>query len=79
MDSLQDMLKNKRPSEPPQVVALKEYARKNYGIEIQVRTSRTHYLLTVPGAAYAHKFRVDTTAITEACQLDKRLVIHIGY
>lgn len=79
MQSLQDMLQDKRPSEPPQVRALKEYARKHYGIEIQVRTSRSHYLVTVPGAAYAHKVRVDTLAITEACQLEKRLVIHIGY
>ncbi len=79
MQSLQDMLQDKRPNEPPQVQALKAYAREHYGIEIQVRTSRSHYLVTVPGAAYAHKVRVDTEAIAEACQLEKRLIIHIGY
>ena len=79
MDSLQDMLQNKRPTEPPQVAALKKYALDNYATEITVRVSPKHYLITVKQAAIANKLHIETAKISEHCQLDKRLVIHVGY
>ncbi|HMT19254.1 MAG TPA: hypothetical protein PKD20_03490 [Candidatus Saccharibacteria bacterium] len=79
MQSLDDMLKNRQPKQPPQIEALKRFAKDRYGIEVTVRASRSHYLVNVPGAAHAHRFRMDTAEIIESCMLDKRLVIHIGY
>lgn len=78
METLADLLKRKPSSEPPQVSALKKYAKDNYSIDISVRVSPKHYLITVPNASLAQKFRIETTQITEECLLDKRLVIHIG-
>lgn len=78
MDNLADILKNKPTGEPPQVVALKKYAKDNYSIDISVRVSPKHYLITVPNSSLAQKFRIETSQITEECLLDKRLVIHIG-
>jgi hypothetical protein len=78
MENLADLLKNKSSSEPPQVSALKKYAKDNYKIDITVRVSPKHYLITVPNSSLAQKFRIETSQITEECLLDKRLVIHIG-
>ncbi len=78
MDSIDDLLSNRTPSEPPQVPALKKYAKDNFNTEISVRVSPKYYLITVPNAGLASKMRVDSLAITQQCNLDKRLVIHIG-
>ncbi len=79
MNSIEDLLKNKKPHEPAQVAALKKYVYDNYKETIAVRVASKHYLITVPGAALAQRLRVETKAITEECNLDKKLVIHIGY
>ncbi len=79
MDTIADLLARKQPKEPPQVVALKEYVRSNHGVEISVRVNTSHYLILVPTAALAHRLRVETFKIIETCELDKKLVIHIGY
>ena len=79
MDSMQDLLKSKTPSEPPQVLALKKYAQEFHNAKINVRVSKTHYLITVPSASLAHIFRIETARITQHCDLDRRLVIHIGF
>jgi len=78
MDSLNDLMKNKPPLEPPQVSALKKYAKEIHNINITVRVSPKYYLINVPSAVIAQKFRIESSQITEKCQLDKRLVIHIG-
>lgn len=79
MDSLETMLQSRQPKEPPQVAALKKYAQHNHNVEIQVKISSKYYLITVPSASLAHIFRIETARITETCNLDKRLVIHIGH
>lgn len=79
MDSMQDLLKSKRSNEPPQVTALKLYALNNHNTEISVRVSPKHYLITVKEAGIAHKLRIETAIIIDKCNLDKKLVIHIGY
>lgn len=78
MQSIEDLLTSKKPQEPPQVAALKQYAQKVHSVDIKVRIAPTHYLIQVPNGAIAHKFRVETATIIETCRLDKRLVIHIS-
>jgi hypothetical protein len=79
MDNLADLLGSIKSDEPPQVAALKKYIRETHHKEIQVRVSKTHYLITVPGAALAQTLRIETAEIMQVCKLDRRLVIHIGY
>ena len=73
------VLAARKPTEPPQVSALKKYAQDNHGVSINVKVSPQYYLITVPGASLAGKFRVETAHIIEECHLDKRLVIHVGH
>lgn len=78
MDSIDNILRSKNTSEPPQVSALKRYVKDNHDTDISVRVSSKAYVITVPNAALAHKMRVETREITHQCKLEKRLVIHIG-
>lgn len=79
MDNLSSLLKDRAPNEPPQVTALKRYAQEIYSATIQVQVGRSAYVVTVPHAALAHRFRIDTMRITDVCSLDKPLIIRIGY
>lgn len=79
MDDLSKILQNRSNTEPPQVSALKKYAKVMYDIDIKVRISPRNYLIEVPGSSYAHKFRIESAEISRICELDKPLVIHIGY
>jgi hypothetical protein len=79
MDSLKSMIDKHKPIEPPQVAALKKYALNTYGVFIEVKVSSNHYLVRVPGASLAQKFRFESAKITAECNLDKKLVIHIGH
>ncbi len=78
MDSIGDMLNQKKSSEPPQIAALKQYALETHGINVSVYSSARSYLIRVPNGALAHKFRLETAHIISVCNLDKPLVIHIG-
>ena len=79
MQSIRDVMASKKPQqEPPQVAALKKYAHDVYQVKIRVLVRPTHYLISVPTGGIAHKFRVETSHITDVCKLDKKLVIHIG-
>ena len=79
MDSLQNILQDRTPAEPPQLQALRDYLQKNYEQAIQVLVRRDHYLLNAPGAALSLRLRLDSHKIIAHCELDKRLVIHIAY
>ena len=78
MEPISKLMQDKGPSEPPQVSALKQYAREIHEIEISVFTSAKSYLIRVPNGAIAQKFRLETAKIMKICDLDKPLVIHIG-
>ena len=78
MEDIGDLLKAKRPQEPPQIRALKEYALEHHDIAISVYATARSYMIKVPSGAIAHKFRLETAQIIETCNLDRKLVIHIG-
>lgn len=79
MDSINDLLKTKNPSEPPQMAALRLYVKENYQTDVQVGTSQFGYTLTVPNASLASTLRMEIPKIKIACNLDKKLFIRIGH
>ncbi len=78
MDSLDNILTDRTPHEPPQVAAIKKFVSDNYGTNVAVIVSPKFYLINAPNASIAHRLRVDTVKMISVCNLDKRLVIHIG-
>lgn len=78
MQSLSDMMKDRRPEEPPQVSALKKYMRDKHHVDSKVSLNQSYYRLIVPSAALAGRLRMESPQIITECELDKRLVIQIG-
>lgn len=78
MDSLSDLVNKKLPQEPPQVAALKDYVKNNYGESAAVSVNPKFYRIRVASASLAGRLRMDTIQITKECELDRKLVIQIG-
>ncbi len=79
MDSLEDLLKSKKPQEPPQITALKKYVEVHHGEKSQVAVTHLGYSLTVPNASLASTLHMEVPKIILECNLDKKLFIRIGH
>jgi hypothetical protein len=79
MDSINDLLRTKKPSEPPQLQAMKDYVKLHHNQIIKCSVSQFGYSITVPNASLASTLHMETPKIIEACQLDKKLFIRIGH
>jgi hypothetical protein len=79
MDSLEDLLKAKKPQEPPQFQALKMYVMNHHKQDSKVTLSHLGYSLTVPNASLASTLHMEVPKIIAECNLDKKLFIRIGH
>lgn len=79
MDSISDLLQSKRPQEPPQLLALRDYVEKHHSSKSQTGISQLGYSLTVPSAPLASTLRMELPQIQKECNLDKKLFIRIGH
>jgi hypothetical protein len=79
MDSMQDLLKNKKPQEPPQISAMKAYVFENHNQMVKCSMSHFGYTIIVPNASLASTLHMETPKIIESCSLDKKLFIRIGH
>lgn len=78
MDSIADLMKDKRPQEPPQMKALREYIENNHGVKVHVSASQFGYTVTVPSAPLATILQMELPQIKAECNLDKKLFIQIA-
>jgi hypothetical protein len=76
---MQDLLKSKKPSEPPQLTAMKTYVLENHGQVIKCSMSYSGYTIIAPNASLASTLHMETPKIIESCNLDKKLFIRIGH
>jgi hypothetical protein len=79
MDSMQDLLNVKKPQEPPQLLAMKNYVLENHNQVIKCRVSQFGYTIIAPNAVLASILHMETPKIIEKCELDKKLFIRIGH
>ena len=79
MDNISDLLKAKKPDEPPQLQALKAYVLENHNEVIKCSVSQSGYSISVPNASLASTLHMETPKIIEACNLNKKLFIRIGH
>jgi hypothetical protein len=78
MERLGDIVAHYGQSEPPQLAAIKRYVDEQYHVSVRAAVSGNAIVVTVPSAALANTLRLQTTQISDVCQLDKRLVFRIG-
>jgi hypothetical protein len=79
MDNLGDLLQAKKPQEPPQLQALKQYVMTHHNQESKAAQSTLGYSLTVPNASLASTLHMEVPKIIQECNLDKKLFIRIGH
>ena len=79
MDSLQDLLNSKRPQEPPQLKALRNYVREHHDQDSAASVTNSGYTLTISSASLASILRMEMPQIQTECNLDKKLFIRIGH
>jgi hypothetical protein len=77
MDSLYDLLAGKDFDEPPEIAAIKDYARQQYNSEVQVQIRDQDILVKVPSASLASRLRFDVPKIKAAAKTDKRITFRI--
>lgn len=79
MDNISDLLKAKKPEEPPQIKALKSYVLLHHKEIIQCSVSQSGYSISVPNASLASTLHMETPKIIKECNLDRKLFIRIGH
>lgn len=78
MDSLSDLMQSRKPQEPPELKALRDYVKTNHDSDAKVAVTAMGYSLTVDNAALASNLRMEVPQIRVTCGLNKKLFIRIG-
>lgn len=73
MDSIQTLLGDRVPSEPPEIQTIKAYFKKAYAIDVRVTITEKDIAVLIPNAALANNLRMRAPDIQRECNLTKRL------
>lgn len=79
MDQLSDLLRNIKPTEPPQIQAMKDYVRNHHNVSVKIAVTNLGYSMTVPTGIIASQLQMEIPKIQQECDLDKKLFIRIGH
>lgn len=77
-ESLGDLLTKRLPSEPPEVKAIKEFAKERLNVIPSVTIGQSQITISMPDAASAGSLRMQIFELQQILQTDKKLVIRIG-
>ena len=78
IDSVGDLLHNRRPTTPPEIDRIKQYIKKQYDKTVSVEIHKNHISVVTPSAALANTLRLDMPRVQAAAESDKKIVIKIG-
>lgn len=73
MDSIQSLLGDRLPTEPPEMQAIKTYLKDTYHIDATVSVNEREIVVTVPNPALSNTLRLRALEIQKACHTDKKL------
>jgi hypothetical protein len=80
MQSLNDLLMNTNFDKPRnEVEIIKEYVQEQFESKVHVISQEKRIIIIAPNAALAATLRMIQMQIIEACNIQKQLVIRIGY
>jgi len=75
MDSLQEILGNKKFKAPDEMTSIKEYIKRKYKSGCQIKQSRGAFIVTVPNSALAATIYLERQNLIDACRLKDKLVV----
>lgn len=73
MDSIQTLLGDRVPNEPPEIQTIKQYFKHSYDVDVRVTVNDKDIAVRVPNAALANNLRLRAPEIQRECGLRKRL------
>lgn len=79
MDSLQDILGQKRFQKPDEMNSIRDYIKRRWQADATVKVQHQTVILTVPSSALAASIQMEKHQLIKACDLgDKKLIIRTG-
>jgi hypothetical protein len=78
MDSLDEILDNKRFLEPPEITAIKDYVKTKYNSSVGVSCNKNTITIISKSAALASTLRLDIIQIKKVANSEKNLIFRIG-
>jgi hypothetical protein len=75
MDSLQDILGQKKFTAPDEMAVIKDYVLRRYKRPCSIRQERDTLILSVRGSALAATIQLERNTLIEACNIKQKLVI----
>lgn len=73
MDSIQSLLGDRVPTEPPEIQTMKKYLLDTYHVNATVSATETELVVTVPSPALSNTLRLRSLEIQRACGVSKKL------
>lgn len=77
MDSLISLLRAKDFEMPPEATAIKDYVRREFGVEVEALVRERDIVITGRGASLINSLRLRGPAIKQAAGTKKRLIFRI--
>lgn len=78
MQSLSDLINQKRLNEPPEIAQIKEFVQKNLGIEVSINMQKFSITIIAGSASQAGALRQVLHKLKSELDTDKKLFIRIG-
>lgn len=78
MDSLQDLVGNRMPQEPPEIAAIKQYIHNTYQSDPRVSIKNNTIIVTVESGALANTLRFHIPALQSAAKTTKTILLRIA-
>lgn len=77
MDSLQNLMKDRLPAQPPEVKIIKDYIQAEFNALAEVMVRDKDIVISVSSSALANSLRLRSPKIKDLCQTDKKLNFRI--
>jgi len=78
MDNLQDLLSQKKYSEPPELKLLKDYIKEQFDSEVTIKSDNNNIIITAPNSALASRLHSDSLKLQDISKTDKKIKIYTG-
>ena len=79
MDSLQNILANKKFTPPDEMSLIKDYVKRKYSSPCSVKLQNGAVVVSVKNSALAGTLFLERQELISACNLQKRLVIKLAH
>jgi hypothetical protein len=78
MDSINNILGDRKISEPPENGAIRDYVKSIFNSYVMVVSQKTTIIITAPSSSLANALRLNTRQLQLAANTKKKLVFRTG-